>query len=507
MKKYLLLLGLLIATCSAALYAQEEVIVEPGAPGVLNQAIANPANQGKVFVLRRGFPYLLSGEIENAGFDLHIKAESGNGARPLLMFSPPPGGTSPDQLFSVRGNLTLESLHLTNVDLLGGYQERMIRTRVDDVRVIVDNCLMDDSGQTAFRLDGKNNKVYATNSIFSRMGRPSNIDNGRVLDDRGNLVDTIWIENCAIYNVTSRVIRDGGERIKFAYFNQNTTMNIAQRGFEWGPVDEFIFTNNIVVNGGFLGRRFSATPSRYQNDRHVINIEATAAGTGNWVVRNNNFFITADMVAATPFTRSDGDTVEQQPPFNPLLDSIIAAKGWTNTNIEEHLNFTNPPVLPIDFVNKHQNGNGGNAEPWDHSGIPTNELYSAIGSRVPRYSVSHDFGYSANSDSYTAGTERQPLGTTTLFEFRDLTSVKDLFVENNILYFPNPVREVLYIQNLQAETLAGIQVFNMQGQLVTTLRVNNDHVILDTSNWKNGMYILTVVDKRGNVSARKFVKN
>ena len=126
---------------------------------------------------------------------------------------------------------------------------------------------------------------------------------------------------------------------------------------------------------------------------------------------------------------------------------------------------------------------------------------------VVRSSVSHDFGYSANANSYTAGTEGQPLGTNTLFEFRDLTSVKDLFVENNILYFPNPVREVLYIQNLQAETLAGIQVFNMQGQLVTTLRVNNDNVILDTSNWKNGMYILTVVDKRGNVSARKFVKN
>ena len=375
MKKYLLLLSLLMATCSAALYAQEEVIVEPGAPGVLNQAIANPANQGKVFVLRRGFPYLLSGEIENAGFDLHIKAESGDGARPLLMFSPPPGGTSPDQLFSVRGNLTLEGLHLTNVDLLGGYQERMIRTRVDDVRVTVDDCLMDDSGQTAFRLDGRNNKVYATNSVFSRMGRPSNIDNGRVLDDRGSPVDTIWMENCAIYNVTSRVIRDGGETIKFAYFNQNTTMNVAQRGFEWGPVDEFIFTNNIVVNGGFLGRRFSDTPSRYQNDRHVINIDSTANGIGKWTIRNNNFFVSSDMLAATPFTRTNGDTVEQQPYFHPLAVAAIEAGGWTATNIEEELDFTNPPVLPQDFVDKHQSGDGGNAEPWDHSGVPANELY------------------------------------------------------------------------------------------------------------------------------------
>ena len=506
MKKYLLSLGFAIAACIATLHGQEEVILEPGAPGVLNQAIANAANRGKIFVLRRGFPYLLSGEIENAGFDLHIKAEPGTGPRPLLLFSPPPGGTSPDQLFSVRGNLILEGLHLTNVDLLGGYQERMIRTRNDNVRVTVRDCLMDDSGQTAFRLDARGNRVYAFNSIFSRMGRPNNIDNGRVVDDRGNPVDTIWIENCAIYNVTSRVIRDGGERIKFAYFNRNTTMNVAQRGFEWGPVDEFIFTNNIVVNGGFLGRRFSVDPARHQTDRHVINVDSTTNGIRKWIIRNNNFFVTSDMIAATPARRSDGDTVEQQPYFNAVVNAAIEAGGWRATNIEERIQFTNPPKLPIDFINKHQGGNGSNAEPWDHSGIPTNPIYSALGSRVPRYSVSHDFGYSVRDRSYTAGIEGQPLGSS-LFAFRDVTSVKDLFVENDILYFPNPVQNILYIQNLKAETLAGIQVFNIQGQMVTSLRINNDNVILDTSNWRAGMYLLTVVDQHGNVSTRKFVKN
>ena len=503
MKKCVLLLGFLIALFTVPMAAQEEVIVEPGAPGVLNQAISNPANQGKILVLRRGFPYLSTGEIENTGFALHIKAEAGDGPRPIIIFSPPAGGAAVDQIFRARANLTLEGLHLTNRDLLGGVTERIVRTGADSISVRMLDCLVDDSGQTAFRLDGKLNRIYATNTVFSRMGVPSNPDNGRVIDDRGNDVDTIWIENCVIYNVTSRVIRDGGGKINYVHFNQNTVANIGQRGFEWGEVEEFNFTNNIVANGGFLGRQFSLDPTENDIERHVINMDSTGSGNEKWVIRNNNFYRNADVVAATPAQQADGDTIQQQPYFNAKAMGAIMAGGWESTNIEEELDFTNPPTFSFDFIAKHHAGEGSMANAWDHSGLTPNAIYSAIGSMTPRYSESHDFGYPTSAASYTAGTEGQPLGSD-LFDFT--TSTKDLFVENNILYYPNPVKDQLFIQNLKAELIAGIRVFNLQGQLIHNQRVNNDYVILQTANWNAGMYVLSVVDKRGNVSARKFVK-
>lgn len=502
MKKILLSVFFLTTLFLMPLAAQEELIVEPGPAGTLNQAITNPANQGKILVLRRGIPYLVTGEINFSAAPLHIKAEPGNGPRPLIVFSPGGGGAAPDQVIRANNHLTLEGLHLTNRDLLGGITERIIRTSAADLSIRVNDCLIDDSGQTAFRLDGTNNKIYATNSIFSRMGIPSNPDNGRVLDDRGTLVDTIWFENCLMYNVTSRIIRDGGQRINVAIFNQNTVSGVGQRGFEWGEIEQLYFTNNIIADGGFLGRQFSLDPAEQDNERHVIN--GAPVGNANWVIRNNNFFRSVGALAATPFTQADTDTIEQQPYFNAAAVAAIQAGGWQDTNIEEQLEFANPAPTPVDFITKHHAGQSAQALPWDHSGLAINNLYSQIGNMTPRYSTFHDYGYRTDTDSYTGGTDGQPLGAN-LFSF--ISSAQDLFVENNILFYPNPVRDILWVQNLEAENLAGVRVFDMQGRPLRTWRINEDYLMIDTSNWSNGMYILSVTDRQGRTSSQKFIKH
>ncbi len=502
---YLLLLLTVAIFSSSTLHAQEEIIVEPGAAGVLNQAITNVDNQGKVFVLRRGFPYLVTGEIGNSGFKLHIKAEDGDGPRPIIIFSPAAGGAAVDQIFRPRADLTLEGLHLTNRDLLGGITERIVRASADNVVLKMDDCLVDDSGQAAFRLDGKDNKVYITNSIFSRIGVPSNPDNGRIVDDRGNPIDTLWIENSLIYSVTSRVIRDGGSGINYLKINQNTVANVGQRGFPIGEVTEFIFTNNIVANGVFLGRRFSLTPSRNDSTRTVI--EATLPGAGNekWTISHNNFFRDAALISATPAQQSDGDTIVQASNFGADVQLVIDSSGLAATNIEEELLFSSSVPVPLDFITKHHAEDGANALPWDHAGLTPNPLYSAIGSMVPRYDQSHDYGYSAKSQSYTAGTEGQPLGTN-IFGFTDASSLNDIFVENNILYFPNPATDQLYIQQLDAAKISFVRIFDLQGKLLQAVKVDNDNLILPVSQFNTGIYILTITDQKGNSSARKFVK-
>lgn len=501
---YIFLLLIVAIFTSNTLQAQEQVIVEPGAAGVLNQAVTNADNQGKIFVLRRGFPYLITGEIGNTT-KLHIKAEDGNGPRPIIIFAPAAGGAAVDQIFRPRAELILEGLHLTNRDLLGGITERVIRTSADNIAIKMNDCLVDDSGQTAFRLDGKNNKVYVTNSIFSRMGVPSNPDNGRVVDDRGNQIDTLWIENSLIYNVTSRVIRDGGAGINYLKINQNTVANIGQRGFDIGEVKELIITNNIIANGAFLARRISATPSRNDTARVVIFADSSSTGFSSWVISHNNFFRDAAIVAATPFTRSNGDTLTQVSNFSTAVAASVRAKGLEATNISEELTFASSVPAPLDFIAKTHGADVANALPWDHSGLTPNSLYSAIGAMVPRYDKSHDYGYSAKSDSYKAGTEGQPIGTA-IFGFSDVSSVNSLFVENNILFFPNPATDELYIQNLDAEIITSVRVFDLQGKLIQYVRVDNQNLILPVSQLNNGIYILTITDKKGNISSKKFVK-
>ncbi|NJL75569.1 MAG: T9SS type A sorting domain-containing protein [Saprospiraceae bacterium] len=506
MKTFLHIFSLFMVVLLANnLQAQEQIIIEPGAAGVLNQAIDNVANQGKILVLRRGFPYLLTGEVGNSGFKLHIKAEDGDGPRPIIIFAPASGGAAVDQLFRPRADITLEGLHLTNRDLLGGITERIIRASADSIVIKMDNCLVDDSGQAAFRLDGKDNRVYITNSIFSRIGVPSNPDNGRIVDDRGNQIDTLWIENSLIYNITSRIIRDGGGAITYFRFNQNTVANIAQRGFEVGEVEEMIFTNNIIANGAFLGRQFSLDPEEDDSERVILSAALTRSGNEKWTISHNNFFRDSLVVNATPAQQADGDTIVQTLNFSTDVLAIIDSLGLGATNIEENLVFAAPVPFSFDFISKHHAGDTGNALPWDHSSLTPNPLYSAIGAMVPRYDMSHDYGYSATTVSYRAGTEGQPIGTD-IFGFSDISSTKNLFVENNILFFPNPVSDELYIQNLDAEVITFVRVFDLQGKLMQATKVDHQNLILPVNQFNNGIYILTITDQKGNISARKFVK-
>ncbi len=501
MKQSILLL-LAVLVSALGLQAQQTVIVEPGPAGTLNQALTNPANQGKIFVLRRGIPYLLTSEIDITGVELHIRAEAGPGPRPLLVFSPPAGGTTPDQVISVRANMILEGLHLTAVNLLGSPAERIIRTRVDNVRLRVIDCLIDDAGQTAIRLDGRNNKVYMSRNVISRMGRPANPDNGRVVDDRGLPVDTLWMENNLIYNVTSRVIRDGGAAMNYVYFNKNTVVNVGQRGFEWGEVGEFVFTNNLIVNGAFLGRRISITPRLNDTARVVVAVTPGMGGTDKWVIRNNNFFRDSATVKATPAKQADNDTIVQVSLFTSAVAALIQSKGWTNSNISEVLNFRNPVPTQLDFITKHHAGTGATASVWDHAGLSPNVLYSALGSMSPRFSTYHNYDYGRTSRSFTAGTTGQPLGV----DLGLVSSVPDLFLKDGILFFPNPVRNQLFVQNLKQEKIMAVRVFNLQGQLVADQRLIGDNVVFETEKWNNGMYILSLVDRSGNISSRKFIK-
>lgn len=489
----------LAATLTAG--AQTIVSVPPGS--TLNNVITTDAD--RIYELTRGAIYFVNAPISHQGFTLHLRA-TGNAmfARPLIVSDPPSADVEINALFEARGNLVLEGLHLTQRSTLGVVFERMIRARANGISITIDDCLMDETGQTVFRLDNANTKIYVRNSVASRLGEPSNPDNGRFIDDRGTLVDTIVLENNLFYNITSRLIRDGGGDINYMKVNQNTIANVGQRCMAIGPVGTLEVTNNIFANGAFLGRQFSLNPAD-QDDRAVLDPDSTSIGVGTWVISHNNFFRNQALVDATPFTQIDLDTIEQVPSFSAEVLLAIANGGTEASNITEELAFTNPAPHPLAWIMAHHNEMG--APGWDHGGIDADAILSTVGDgSIMRYSTFHDYGYPRESASYTGGTDGQPLGAN-LPGFEFTTNTRDLFVEGNVLYYPNPVADRLFVRNRNGADISRIVVYDLMGRPMQMIpSIGTDRYEIDMAALPKGIYLLSLLDSNGHVSTRQVVK-
>jgi Secretion system C-terminal sorting domain len=495
----LLFLGCLLQSAQA-----QTLTVNPGPTGTLNQAIANNPTV-KTFILKRNFPYLLSGELVLAS-DITIKAEDGPGKRPILLYGPPPGAPIIDQLIRTSANLRLEGLHLTNRDNLGGISQRMVRTAADNIRIEAHDCIFDDSGQTAFRLDSRGTRIFVTNCIGSRLGQPNNPDNGRFIDDRGNQVDTVVIHNSIVYNVTSRIYRDGGEVTNYMRITNSTFMNSMQRGFELGRVKEFIFLNNICADLQINGRDSSAIAANNETsaDAAWIRIDSTGAGNESWTIGYSNFFYTPAQQAYYnfPFRNDDGDTVMVAPFFDPEITKAIAAGSWQNTILSEVLEFQNGPVFPQMIADTFNFGANANAMPWDMAGLTPDPVYSQLPAGTNRYAVLHNYNYACDKLSNTAANLGGRLGAQLNGDC--FVGLSDLFDEHGVIFFPNPATNHVAVQGL--EHITQLQLFGLNGQLISTTRPNATLVDISLQGLPSGMYILTVTDIQGRVSARQLVK-
>ena len=62
--------------------------------------------------------------------------------------------------------------------------------------------------------------------------------------------------------------------------------------------------------------------------------------------------------------------------------------------------------------------------------------------------------------------------------------------------YPNPTTGKTTIK---AEQMRNISIVNISGQVVMTLDVDNDEVVLDMNSFENGMYLVNVMTENGNI--------
>ena len=395
--KKLVLAAILFIVCAEA-KAQDTLTVDSnnGEFGLLNELIsadttATGERANAVYRLKRGQTYILAGPLENRGFHLNMVAEQGDGARPRLVPGLASGGDS-SRPIRVRDNLTVKGLYITGLDEVGALNsdQRIVRISATGVRVVVDDCHVDQDGQSAFRVDSDDVKLYITNSIISNIGRPNNTNNGRLIDDRGSNLDTVILENNTIYNISSTLCNDRGGWIKYARVNQNTIVHTGQQIFAFGETQTGIFTNNLVINNAYLGVERDTLPF---DDTYAIEFDTLSSESESelpdiaqtFTLSNNNMFLDSALIEAFPQDVENYPGAEwpvsPRPVYSPST-TAFAGESQLATNITEFVRFNNaPPVndvaLIIDqfYLDPNDNDNKSSVKNWDITGEPYNFRY------------------------------------------------------------------------------------------------------------------------------------
>ncbi len=526
------------------------VVVEPDAGleiGALNDAIAEVEAAGNgdntIFELKRDGLYLLNGTISHSGYTLHIRAEEGEGSKPVLQAAVDELGESGRQ-FEPGGHLTIEGLYLQGRDELGSINVQPIRVIADSCRILIDDCVLDYAAQSLVRTSSSSNTIKITNSILRNSILPDNPSNGRVIDSRGNPNDTLWISNSTIYNNGATQLRSDGGATMFANFDHNT---VYQTSFNHNFALDYIFkanvTNNIFYNFLYRGDNtahegFFALDSIFGSeiDEYTDANRYFDLSDNNWYVQQEIGDILDEFGPDTLYRFNDWDTEQTDTIWyretlrtnwfysdsllslnQPVVPDIVAfiENGQVDTTglFREELTFKNPPPLNLEYW-KFYTENG-----WEISGTNPPSPYADEDPDVlgEVQEGAFDFSYNADSRSATAADGGAPLGDPRWEPYTVVSAGKvDLNRNFAVRSYPNPFQNqvTFQIDSKEASSLQ-ISIYNMLGKELLVVRDNiirgNNQLVVDLSNvFQSGVYLYQIQFETRNghksISAGKIIK-
>lgn len=87
----------------------------------------------------------------------------------------------------------------------------------------------------------------------------------------------------------------------------------------------------------------------------------------------------------------------------------------------------------------------------------------------------------------------------------DALGVKSVEIDGGASVYPNPVKEQLYVKS--ANDIVELNIFNLVGQKVYSQKNTGKNPQLNVSSLSKGNYILQMMDKNGNSSSTRFIKD
>lgn len=548
---FLLMIGILVA-CIPASGQKTVVKVNPDEGlniGALNTAINSAANPGNtIFELKRGGVYLLNGTISHTGYTLHIRAEAGNGPRPILQPGVDALGASSAH-FSPGSSIILEDLHIAGIDELGVIKGNLINVKGEGSRIVIKNCYNDYTSAAWIYLSSIKNKVFISDCIYRNGTQPASPSNGRVIDTRGNPQDTLVIENSTIYNVSAKTI-SGTDYVGYLKFNNTTNFQCNVTSvFALGETVKCDITNNIFYNYCMRGERNSPTHTLFTID---------SVGTGSVVtnaerrfnISNNNWYTQPEFgeiiekygvkknmlytfrlddkehkdtiwynemtIRKYLFNQPVYDTIVNNPYFGPAPAYYFLKNGQIDTTnfIREPLTFKNAPPIYAEywkvFVEKG----------WSMKGTTPPNMYAdedmkTIGEVT---TGAYDFSFAKNSLSATGGKDGKPLGDPRWVPFT-VSKAGDLNNQaaTSVRAFPNPFDHTVNFEIVSDDfCTARISVFSLLGKEIFLVKHNlvkgTNLVSLEQGTGLSpGIYLYTVQSENAGghkiLSSGKLIKN
>jgi len=512
-------------------YGQSELIIEPFATTqeflevpILADSTSRPAD--RVYVLRRGGAYYMSISLDILDYTLRIKAEAGEGAKPVIYAFRNTNGSYNAQLFNV-----YTAIELTNISLVGWAEgtedfDRNV-TRLVNVASIggsinLDNCILSTASATLVQTSAAGGYVRATNTVFTHSSnlKQTNLGNGRAFDFRDVAVDSVFIQNCSFFNFTDRVIRHYNAKatLKNFFLDHNTFYNgLAEHGcLSLGRIEGGVqITNNLFVDNFLFGNDSTATQSDGRLVEFAYTEEVGPSGAPrmtfvgsvpndttaiSWDVRNNYYSI-------SPSVQAFYDSHPELDELIPLTWHINKKLGADSVNaftkVAAPVVFEDAPAIAIPFAEWffkpiEQGGAGKSKSNANFSldiGFDRRDIAYLDGTL--------DLAYQTTSDAYT-GAQGYPVGDLNWYPDKKAAWIQDPVGVDAVTGLPtefsldqnypnpfNPSTKIVY--NVPVQSQIQLDVFDVLGRRVTTL-VNEvqpagQHIVnFDASQLSSGVY-------------------
>ncbi len=455
----------------------------------------------RVYKLHAGQHYLTTQEMQNEGWHLRLVADDVEGKPAIIQPAVDISGAPPNKMLIAKGDVTLINIAFSCIDNTGNLQGRMIDVNADSLHIYAEKCYFELTRYEFWRVNAEMNVIEFKDCIWRNGIRRDKEWNGRGLDTRHNLQDSIMAENCTFIGVrTPFHIGGGGPVIPYFKLNHCTFWGIYGDPVHAEQFYEAHITNNIFANTMLVGVTSEIDQDVKQDTSEGFHssgfFDLDSCESDIWTdetrkvnILNNNWWLDpsvheyyennivvgdADdtLRVADWIGRHDRQMIDSRPQNFTVQDTLTIDPEFVVVpeNLPDWINWMKryrDPDVPGDSLKDIR---------WDPEGyVDENGLANIT------WPIQEDLSYPTSNPQYTASTDGFPLGDLNWFpdkkaEWEEyMTDVKSEKVQQPIQFvlhqnYPNPFNPTTTINyRLKQTGDVYLTIYNVNGQQIREL--------------------------------------